>query len=443
MANEKYMQIPYFPTIFEKDKRFLDGNQVADLKTFIEQRYYKNKESMKIIVENITKAFIRNGSNIYSKFVGYPEWDEDKWIEQRRRRINILEQYRNQNEQSLFWTYVIDNKPYFKALHASEFIYSSDVNDNVEFVIIKTGEFLKQLTDTTSETWYIFKIWRDGSIYKVEAENWDKLPLDLSDSDLDEGQETYDVLPFTLIGNNKAKPTLSVLPEMESILSGGVAWGDISAQRAFLNQLLGVTNLSSSEWEDVIKQMGLFKVPDLKRSEDGDSNDMRSLDLGDGKTQIEWQNFIKESFKRLAYAEGVDINGLFSDIKVESGVARRLSMENIISVRDTKIGEWEEWEDRDQEVLISLGIVKSKSEVVYSPLELGETLLDKETTEKIRQENVLNRYKNGSITKVQYIQEMEGLNESEARQRFNEISKERIGEGVGKLGAPESGEEED
>ena len=339
-----------------------------------------------------------------------------------------MEKYYNLNKQALFWTYKYNDKPRFKALHASEYVISQDVNEEVNFIIIRTGSFLKQLTNKTSETWYYFKMWKNGKVYKVGARSWEELPLAETSWTLDENNDTYKKLPFTLIGKDNAKPFISVLPDMENIISGGIAFGDISAQRNFMKFLYGITHLNASDWEEFNKQIGLFQNANLpiKEGSTGQS-ELRSLDLGDGTAQKDWQDFITQSLKRLAYSEGVDINGLFGDLKVESGTARRLAMENIIAVRDSKIGEWEEFEEDDQEVLIELKIAKNPSEVIYSDLDMGETKIDKENAEKLRQENIINRYNNWAITKIQMIKELEGLTDEEARARYKEVARERTG----------------
>jgi len=422
----EYMILPYNPSIFEADKRFLNGKQSQDLANYIAKRYYKNKKNMDLIQENTTKTFVRSGSNIYSKDVSYPEWEKKKWIKRRKREIGKLEQYYNLNARALFWTYNINGKEKFKALHASEFIQVEDVNNDVLYTIVKVGKSA-DINKDQKAILYNFKIWKAGKIYKVIAEDWDLLPKVLTSDLLDKDQSNYEVLPFTLIGKDNSTPVLSPLIIMECVLAGGVAWGDISARRNFLKQIYGSTMLSAPKWKELVKQLGLFDVPDLKRSEDGQNNTLSTLDLGDGKTQLEWMEFIEKSFKRLAYAEGVDINGLFSDVKVESGVARILAMENIVTVRDSKIGEWEEFEEEDQQVLQDLKIVNKESEVIYADLIPGETALTKEQTEKQRQENITYRYANGTITKVMMVMEMEGLNESEAQERLKAIETERTG----------------
>ncbi len=426
MDNE-YMQLSYLPSNFEVDKRFLSSRQEEDLKNFISKRYMRNKDNMQVITNNVTKAFIRNGSNIYSKEVQYPDWENKNWVKRRKREINLLEKYFNLNKQALFWTYKKNDKPKFKALHASEYVVSVSAEDEIRFVIVRVGQFLKQTGKDSSEIWYNFKMWKDGKVYKTQAEYWDTLPSSEQGWQQDDVNPNYKKLPFTLVSDGYAKPSLSPLPVMEMILAGGASWGDISAQLTFLKQIYGITDLSKSEWKKLVDQIKLFSIPDLGKSADGNSNTLNTLDLGDGKAQRDWQEFIKEPFKRLAYSEGVDINGLFSDIKVESGVARRLAMENIIAVRNSKIGLFEEFEERDQEVLIDLKIVNKESEVIYSDLDIGETRLDKETIEEKRQVNILNRYKAGTITKIEMIMEMEGLSEQEAKAKYRAITAERTG----------------
>ena len=154
-------------------------------------------------------------------------------------------------------------------------------------------------------------------------------------------------------------------------------------------------------------------------------NEVELVDMGDAKTQLEWQDFIKDSLKRIAYSEGVDVNGLFSELKVESGAARILAMENIIRVRDSKIPVWEDFEEEDQEVLKEMGIISNTSEVVYSELGIGETKLDRENLEEKRQANIINRYKNGTITRIMFVMEMENLTESEAVAMIKTIDSER------------------
>jgi hypothetical protein len=58
---------------------------------------------------------------------------------------------------------------------------------------------------------------------------------------------------------------------------------------------------------------------------------------------------------------------------------------------------------------------------------MGETKIDKENAEKLRQENIVNRYNNWAITKIQMIKELERLTDEEARARYKEVAKERTG----------------
>jgi len=46
-SKKTFMNLPYLPTIFERDKRYLESKQTEDLKRFISKRYYKNKKFFK------------------------------------------------------------------------------------------------------------------------------------------------------------------------------------------------------------------------------------------------------------------------------------------------------------------------------------------------------------------------------------------------------------
>lgn len=433
MANDFFV-LPYNPSDYEIDKRYIDKEQVDDVIQFISERYSKNKKHILPIVENTMATFINNGSNIYSGEVLYPDWEDEKFIKRRRSTLALLEKYYNANKYALKWNYIKNKKAKSKALHASEFIIMEDDKLENKTVIIRTGEYNHVISSENSEIWYYFKMWNNGTVYSTKAKNWDFLPplnTEYEDNnyntgwEFDKDQKKYKVLPFSLIGSDRAQPLKSTLPTIENIISGGVAWGDIAAQRGFLKVLLGKTSLNASEWKTFNENIGLFLNPNLKQTDSDIQNSVELVDMGDAKTQLEWQEFIKDSLKRIAYSEGVDVNGLFSELKVESGTARILAMENIIRVRDSRIPIWEDFEEEDQEVLKEMGIISNTSEVVYSELGIGETKLDRENLEEKRQANIINRYKNGTITRIMFVMEMENLTESEAIAMVKTVDSER------------------
>lgn len=435
MANNDFYSIPYNPTLFEIDLRYLKGRQAKDLKTFISKRYSRNKEHIKVINTNLTKTFIRNSSNIYKNKVLYPEWQDDKMIIKRKNALSELEKYFNLNQQSLFWMFKISSKWNFKALHSSDYIASFDIMGNIEKVIVRTGTRLQQLSNNSSEIWYSFKLWYEGHIYNCVAKDWQSLPSIKSNEETidfntswveDKIQPTFDYFPFTIIGIDVATPISSNLITVENITSAAYSWGEIAGQRNFLKQLVGKTMMTQGEWNELNKQMGLMSNIDLKLREGAsDQPSLDVLDLGDAKAQLDYHAFISEALKQIAYSNGVDINGLFSDTKIESGTARLLAMQNIISVRNDNIRTWSEFEERNQDLMIKLGIVPINSEVIYYPLPIGETELDKEMLEEKRQSNILNRFKNGTITRLEFIKDMEKLTEEEAKARLKQIDKER------------------
>jgi len=432
---DNFYAIPYDPTQFEIDLRYFKGRQTADLKNFISVRYQRNKAHVQAINTNLTKTFIRNSSNIYKNEVSYPNWKDDKMIEKRRNSLAVLENYFNLQQQALLWMFKIDKKWNFKAIHASDYIASFDIMGTLEKVIIRTGTRLQQLTDKSSETWYSFKLWYEGKIYNCVAKDWQSLPSIISNEETvdfntpwiqDSIQPTFDIFPFTVIGIDIATPISSNLITMENIVSGAFGWGEIAGQRNFLKQLVGKTRLTQGEWTKLNKQIGLMSSIDLKLSESAnDQPTLDVLDLGDAKAQLDYYSFISEALKQIAYSNGVDINGLFSDTKVESGKARLLAMQNIISVRNDNIRIWSEFEERNQELMVKLGIVPNESEVIYHPLPIGETELEREELEEKRQLNITNRFKNGTITRLQMIKELEDLTDAEALARMNEIDKQR------------------
>lgn len=433
--DNNFYAIPYDPTSFEIDKRYLKGRQARDLKNFISKRYTRNKEHIKAINTNLVKTFIRNSSNIYKNKVLYPEWQDEKMINKRKNALAELEKYYNLNQQALLWMFKINKKWNFKALHSSDYIASFDILGNIEKVIVRTGTRLQQLSNNSSEVWYSFKMWVQGTIYNCIAKDWNSLPSIISNKTtldyntswiIDNTQSTFDYFPFTIIGIDVATPISSSLITIENIVSGAFGWGEIAGQRNFLKQLVGKTMMTQAEWTKLNEQIGLMSNIDLKLREGAsDQPSLDVLDLGDAKAQLDYYSFIKEALKQIAYSSGVDINGLYSDMKVESGTARLLAMQNIISVRNDNIRVWSEFEERNQELMINLGIISNESSVEYFPLPIGETQLDKETLEEKRQANILNRFKNGTITRFEMIKEMENLTEEEARIKMNQIDKER------------------
>jgi len=75
--------------------------------------------------------------------------------------------------------------------------------------------------------------------------------------------------------------------------------------------------------------------------------------------------------------------------------------------------------------MVKLGVVPNESEVIYHPLPIGETELEREELEEKRQLNITNRFKNGTITRLQMIKELEGLTDAEALTRMKQIDEQR------------------
>lgn len=450
-----FLKLPYDPTVFAKDLRYLKGQQSADVLNFNSKRYSRNKAFIEPIVENTTMDFIRNAANIYRKGVTYPAWgNEDEWIQKRVNSLADMEKFGKLNVKSLLWTFKKDNEWSFKAYHASDFIVIYDKKGDVKFTIIRTGEFLNSNTAGESTIWYHFVMWTDGKVYNCTADSWIKLPaFDGEVSFTEESNtgwvddpinSTYEFLPHTIFGKDAAIPQLSVLPVVENVISGGVAFGDIAAQRAFLNMIYGVTGMTPAKWSELMTKIGMFEYPNIPTSEDGTNQEtINSLNLGDGKVQLQWDEFVGKSLKRIAHSMGADVTGLFGEIKIESGAARRLQMENIVGVRDENIVKMREFEEENQKLLIKLGVASVRSEVIYNDLDMGTTELDKELVEEKRQLNITNRFKNRTITRLQMIQEVEGLNEEEAKVRESDINNERVGGEDGEGEEREGVEEEE
>jgi hypothetical protein len=438
-----YLSLPYDPTIFEKDYRYLKGSHISDILAYISKKYSKNKDYITPLVENTTMDFIRNSANIYKKGVNYTDWDESEWVERRISSLAELEAYKKLNRQAMQWTYIIDGEAYFKALQASMYIVLYGDDGKKQSVIVKTGEFLKSTGASSSDKWFYFSQWIDGKVYECTAQDWQSLPIltgqqEVNAKGYSEGTTRrntdwkeiadYNILPFTLIGKDIAMPQLSVIPEYENVVSAGTAYGEIVAERNFANMIYGQNNMSEADWAKIIKGFGMMEYPNIPPSEGGNNEQaLSSLNLGDGKTQQEWTDIITKGLSRLAHSLGANVNGLYGEVKIESGASRRLQMENIIDVRNETIVDFREFERRDQELLIALGVVNETSEVIYNDLDMGLTELDKETAEEKRQFNINNRYEKGTITKIQQIAEIENITEEEARARQAEILNERAG----------------
>ena len=433
------MNMPYNPEQFEKDKRYLEGLHVEDVKEFISKRYSRNKEHIKDIISFLVEDFVRGGSNVYRNAPTYKDWEDESWVERRRVALYNTEKYGLLNIQALQWTYKDNNEWMFRSLQASDFIIIYNKSGETDNVIIRTGQFIS--SENNQDIMYHFKMWResDKMVYKCTADSWSSLPdinQTFEENDIntawvkDPDQPKYKYLPFTLLGNNLAMPILSTLTTLENIISGGAAFGDIAAQRAFLDMIYGVTGLKAGDWAKLMTDIGLMKMPNIP-SKEGGSNavqpTLNNLKLGDGKVQNDWFDFMIKTLKMVAHAKGVDTIGMFGELKVESGAARRLMLQPVAIVRNERINTFMDFERRDQQLLINLGVVSNFSEIEFAALDMGETENEKEETETKRIANIKERFTIGTITRIEMISEIERISIEEAELKNKEVIKESSG----------------
>jgi len=443
MQEASYLRIDYSPANYRRDLEYLRGQNIGHVKEYNSKRYKRNKEYISDITNFLTKDFIRNGANVNRKPLRYIDWESetaaengDDWVDRRRVSLHQLEKYKNLNGQALHWTYKQDDLWMFKALHASEYLIIYDEAAKIKAYIIQTGEYAAQ----EGKKLFYFMLWINGRVYKTVASSWLRLPEieNIKNGEkitsewvlnIDETGDysNYKKFPFSIIGGDIAFPISSILPVLENIMSGGAAYGDIAAQRSFLDMIYGVSRLSPAKWQKFMKDIGMFKYPNIPIDDSGSNSQqgqVNSLKLGDGNVQMQWFNFMTMFLKMVAHAEGVDHIGMFGDIKVESGTARRMMLESVINVREENINTFRSFELMDQGLLIDLEIVSQRSRIVYPELDIGLSELEKQQIEKARQANIKERYSNKTITRVQFVMETERLTKKEAQKRIREIDAE-------------------
>ena len=84
--------LAYNPADYDKDLRYLIGEHYEDIVTYKGQRFPENAFVLKIMMQNLTKGYIENMSNIYPAGVDYVGVDPEKYSKMLRRKGKAMKE---------------------------------------------------------------------------------------------------------------------------------------------------------------------------------------------------------------------------------------------------------------------------------------------------------------------------------------------------------------
>jgi len=413
--------LAYNPADYDKDLRYLIGEHYDDVVAYKKWRFPENAFVLEIMMQNVTKGYIENMSNIYPAGVVYSGIDADKYRKMLRRKqkaMKEMERFYNLQKMALLWTYLVNDELYFMALDGSNYYIDYDAVGDVEAVIVRTGRFL----DDQGETKYHFKLWRDGTVYHTIADDWTYISSDAGGWKQDEDNPSYDVLPFTLIKDRFiVQPAHSTLIGLENEIMAGIAFMIFAIYLSMLKKFYVASDGDGPAIQKMIKSMGIGTQA-LHFGKQGDTAGI--LDTGGTENHVNYYDIQQRILMQRAQIDGVDKQALFPDNKVESGVSRRLQMGMISQKREDRIVDWEEFEDNHWVLInaLSKGSIPEPEAYIFNPLpnQLDPTEqveIDFKTFDMLKQ-----KYEELVITAEDYVRGSNpDADEAEVQERVNAI----------------------
>lgn len=409
--------LEYDPTMFAIDQRYLEGSHDNDLKRMVNYRFKSNAKNLKVLNPKLTRAYMRNKSNVYKYPVDYQGSfdDQSKTDDEIKRRLKVsrmsLERFVNLNGRALAWCYVKKMGsaivPFFKALGPSRYYVRYDESgEMIKNVYVINGSFLKD-----GKTLFKFMNWNvsDGKIYQKAMESWEDLgatppePLEGDNCGWFDLKKSFKVLPFTEMRlNDSAAPLKSNMVDIENetvaadayiryglVLSAIVKWMVAS------NSKVGLIDRMVDDFGDLSAMFKSTNSTDV----------IKAIEQPSTQNQLNYRDYIMDYLKMIAQNDGVDLVGMFPNIPFESGIARRQRFQNVIDVRQEMVSLFAEFEADDWGVINAITGISIPENIIFKPMPSQIDPVEEADLKLKDQNHLSNKFENRTITYEMFVRE--------------------------------------
>lgn len=419
------MFLAYDPSEYEQDLRYLLGYHKEDLISYKQRRFPANNNEIVPMMQDITKGYISNLSNIYSNKVIYSGITDNpkykKMLKRKKTAMKELEKFYNMQDYSVLWTYKENNEIKFLALDASNFYIQHDNYGNIAYVIVRAGNFI----DASGQKQFIFYKWENGTVTKAISESW--INFNSDDPEIEwiaDILPTYTVLPFTIMKNRFAsKPIHSTLIDLENEAVAGDAFAIMAMLYSLIVKYVLISDGSGPAIQKMINDFGVAtKIMQLGAQGD----DAKAMSQVTTDNHMNYKDYVQRILMFRGQIDGVDKQALFPETKVESGASRRLQMGSIEAKRNDRIVEWEEFEDRHWELINQLDpTIPIPEDYIFEDLPSSIDPTEQPDIDRKEYDLLRDKYIDGVLTLERYIRESnENIDEKEIRMLMAGIEKE-------------------
>lgn len=439
----KDLRMMYNPDDYAPDKCYLEGKNKVYLQQYMANRFKKNKDEMKIQPLKVTKSYINNMSNIYTKppkYVGVDTLNPDLNIRKYILEMHRAEKFLNMNEVCAMWFYVKNGVMQYKALHPSEYcFFKNSDNENVGIIVISGykekarvheqnlgSSYLPNNPDIQFQSYIVtdyvanFKLFIKNKVYECEADSFN----DAMSKDWTE-KGTYDVFPFTEFCKNDF-PYHSDLIDLENEIVAGDAYSIFTILVSLLKKFVLSGEMEAGEFNELVESFGiptnLINIPE--------GGALTVADTGNVQNNIDYKAYMNNNLKFVGKGDGVDENGLFPDTKVQSGIAKRLDITNIIPVRDEKITEIYIFEQENWAKINEFIKVGMPEDIIFAKINFIDPVEEIEIFNK-RIDAFVKLIDKGLVPEVVALSKILDVAEDEAQEMLSKAKENRSDELVG------------
>ena len=295
----------------------------------------------------------------------------------------------------------------FDALGPSRYYVRYDqTGQQILNVYIINGSFLKD-----GKVLFKFFNWNstDRKIYMMPLESWDDLgkaepaPLNGEPTGWIDTGKSFKVLPFTEMKiNDSAAPQKSNMVDIENETVAGDAYMRYGMILSAIVKWMVASNAKTPLIDRMVDDFGdlaaMFKT--------SNSTDViKAIDQPSTQNQLNYRDYIMEYLKMVAQNDGVDLVGMFPNLPIESGVARRMRMGNVSDVRQEMISLFTEFEADDWPVINEITGIPLPDGVRYSPIPSQLDPIEEADLKLKNQQYLSGQFENRVITYEMFVKE--------------------------------------
>jgi len=298
------------------------------LTDYVAEKFQKNSTKMNVRATAITKRIVQSMSSVYKENIKreFKSVVDEKLIDNANLALHDAEELKNLTGTALMWYY--DSK--IKALGGQDFTLKMDGSE----VITVFVRYKDVYNDNGQQAYQWLKY--ENNVISIgtgltftSIENWTL-------------EGSYDQLPFLLVNSEleTVEPIVSPFIAIEKDFAGGLALNRLSMAISILRLLIAVGG--DQETVNYLSEVvgnftGVAGLPTT-------ITDIKSLDMGDSQTNVDFLELNKQELRLLAVQYGANYTSLDVDENIESGKAKELKLDYMNSVRVSSIPRWKNFE---------------------------------------------------------------------------------------------------